>query len=156
MLLPRLNFPEYNFKLQKASPDGQSIKIFDKIRGKYVLLTPEEWVRQHLIQYMLSEKGYPSGLLSVEKKIKVNGLTKRTDVLVYDKKGLPLLLAECKAPQVSIDQKVFDQAARYNMVLGVQYYVLSNGIQTICCKVDHELQKYQFLEEFPSFTSLSF
>lgn len=125
------------------------------MRKKYVALTPEEWVRQHLLQYMMIEKGYPAGLLSVEKKIILNGLTKRTDVVAYTKDARPLLLAECKAPEVKIDQHVFDQAARYNMILGVQFYVLSNGFDTYCCRIDHERHGYDFLPEIPPYMLLS-
>lgn len=155
MQLQRLNFPEYNFKLQKASADGQSIKIFDIVRKKFVVLNPEEWVRQHLLHFMMSEKGYPLSLLSVEKKLTLNGLTKRTDIVAYGKTHVPILLVECKAPQIPINQQVFDQAARYNMVLGVDYYVLSNGMETYCCKVNREEESYRFLTDFPQFTELS-
>jgi hypothetical protein len=153
---PQLNFPGYNFKLQKASPDGQSIKIFDIVRKKFLLLTPEEWVRQHLIHYLVNDRQFPLSLLSVEKKIVLNGLTKRTDIVAFGMNHKPFLLAECKAPDIIIDQKVFDQAARYNMVLNTRFYVLSNGLQTYCCEVDHVRTAYNFLPGIPSYDTMSF
>lgn len=154
MLFPRLNFPTYNFKVQNTSPDGQSLKIFDIVRKKYVQLTPEEWVRQHLIHFLVNERKFPLSLLSVEKKIVVNGLLKRTDVVAYGSDLNPVLLIECKAPEIEINQKVFDQAARYNRVLNLSYYVLSNGLETICCRIDHSTTSYHFLEEIPEYSDL--
>lgn len=150
MTLPVLNFPSYNFRVDETG-GGQSSKIFDIVRRRFVWLTPEEWVRQHLIQYLIHEKHFPKGLVAVEKNIRVNGLPRRTDVLIYNKSMKKVLLAECKAPAVKITQKVFDQAARYNLSLDVKYFVLTNGLQTICCTLDHEKQKYNFLEEIPVF-----
>src|SRR5437762_6309874 len=118
VIFPQLNFPSYPLKI--ASIDGQSSKIFDIIRRKYVALTPEEWVRQHIIHYLVNEKNVPKSLMAVEKILKVNQLKRRTDVLVY--RGVqPLLLTECKSPDIKITQKVFDQAARYNLSLDVKY-----------------------------------
>ena len=154
MQLPNLNFPAYNFRIQKASPEGQSLKIFDIIRKKFIALTPEEWVRQHLIHFLVNERKFPQTLISVEKKLLINGLLKRTDLVIYSTLHKPLLLVECKAPSVKIDQQVFDQAARYNLSLDLNYYILSNGIETYCCKVDHLNQKYDFLENIPAFQEL--
>ncbi len=144
----KLNFPAYRFKIT-SDPAGQSSKIFDIIRRKYVLLTPEEWVRQHLLHYLVTEKKFPKSLIGVEKRVRVNGLPRRTDVLVYNKSMRKILLAECKAPSVRVTQKVFDQAARYNLSLDVKYFVLTNGLETICCTMDHENKKYNFLKEIP-------
>lgn len=154
MQLPVLNFPSYQFRIS-LSGSGQSSKIFDIVRRKFVALTPEEWVRQHLLQYLASEKKVPKSLVAVEKILKVNGLPRRTDVLVYSKAMKKILLAECKAPSVKITQKVFDQAARYNLSLDVSYFVLTNGLQTYCCTMDHELRQYRFLEEVPEFENLT-
>ena len=149
---PRLKLPEAVFRIISGS--GQSSKIFDIIRRKYVLLTPEEWVRQHLLHYLVNEKKFPLGLIAVEKSIKVNGLPRRTYVLVYNSRPEKILLAECKAPEVKITQSVFDQAARYNLSLDVKYFVLTNGIETYCCTMDHEKKQYHFLKEVPMFTEL--
>ena len=150
--LPVLKLPAPAFKIISGS--GQSSKIFDKIRRKYVLLTPEEWVRQHLLYYFTEDKKFPQSLIAVEKSVKVNRLPRRTDVLVYNSKLEKLLLAECKAPSVKITQAVFDQAARYNMTLDAKYFVLTNGFETYCCTMDHVLKKYLFLKEVPVFSEL--
>jgi hypothetical protein len=152
MQLPVLKLPAHDFRIIPGS--GQSSKIFDTIRRKYVLLTPEEWVRQHLLHYLTEEKKFPLSLIAVEKSVKVNSLPRRTDVLVYNSKLEKLLLAECKAPSVKITQTVFDQAARYNMTLDVKYFVLTNGLETYCCTIDHELRKYNFLKEVPEFDGI--
>ena len=150
--LPVLKLPAPVFRIIPGS--GQSSKIFDTIRRKYVLLTPEEWVRQHLLHYLTEEKKFPHSLIAVEKRVKVNSLTRRTDVLVYNSKLQKLLLVECKAPSVKITQAVFDQAARYNMTLNVKYFVLTNGFETYCCTMDHTLKKYLFLKEVPLYPDL--
>ena len=148
MELPRLAFPDYQFKLL-GEETGQSLKIFDMIRKKYVALTPEEWVRQHLLHFLVNERKFPQSLLSVEKKVLVNRLYRRTDIVVYTNTLQPVMIAECKSPSVKISQSAFDQAARYNMTLGVKYFLLSNGMNTYCCRVNHEEQSYVFLEEIP-------
>ena len=154
MQLPRLNFPEYNFKLQRSSDERQSLKIFDIIRKKYVSLTPEEWVRQHLLHFLVNERKFPQSLVSVEKKLLINNLEKRTDVVIYSSSLQPVLLAECKAPKVPLTQSVFDQAARYNMTLNVAYFLITNGIESFICRIDHERQSYSFLNEIPTYQEL--
>ena len=149
-MLEALNFPSYKFRID-ADQAGQSSKIFDIVRRKFVMLTPEEWVRQHLLHYLVSEKKFPRSLIGVEKSVKVNGLARRTDVLVYNNVMKKVLLAECKSPSVKITQKVFDQAARYNLSVDVKYFVLTNGMQTICCILNHEMKRYDFLKEVPEF-----
>ena len=149
-MVQALNFPHYPIKVT-TDPAGQSSKIFDIIRRKYIMLTPEEWVRQHLLHYLVEEKKIPASLIGVEKGVKVHGLVRRTDVLVYNRDSKKSILAECKAPSVKIDQHVFDQAARYNLSLDVKYFVLTNGLETICCSMNHELMKYEFLKEIPEF-----
>ena len=150
--LPVLKLPAPVFRIIPGS--GQSSKIFDTIRRKYVMLTPEEWVRQHLLHYLTTEKKFPHSLIAVEKSVKVNSLPRRTDVLVYNSKLEKILLAECKAPSVKITQAVFDQAARYNMTLDVKYFVLTNGFETYCCTMDHELKKYLFVKEVPEYDQI--
>jgi len=117
-----------------------------------LLLTPEEWIRQLLIRYLVSQKGYSYGRLATEQVLKVAGQKRRFDLLAYDRRGLPFLLAECKAPEVKLNQKAFDQIAAYNYALRVPYLLLSNGPQTICCEMDYqndEGRSYRFLEEIP-------
>lgn len=143
-----LNLPPYQFKLKQQ---GQRTQIFDSIRKKYVVLTPEEWVRQNFLQFLIREKNYPASLIAVEAGLKYNQLQKRMDVLVYDKQGTPHLMVECKAPEVKINQDVFDQIARYNMVFKVKYLVVTNGMHHFCCLMDYTNNAYQYLEQIPVF-----
>ena len=143
-----LNLPPYQFKLKQQ---GLRTQIFDSIRKKYVVLTPEEWVRQNFLQFLIQEKKYPASLIAVEAGLKYNQLQKRMDVLVYDKQGTPHLMVECKAPEVKINQDVFDQIARYNMVFKVKYLVVTNGMHHFCCVMDYTNNAYQYLEQIPVF-----
>jgi type I site-specific restriction endonuclease len=152
--LPKLSFPVYEFKIQAAVSPGQSLKIFDIIRKKYVTLTPEEWVRQHLLHFLVNERKFPQSLLSVEKKVLVNRLGKRTDIVAYSSSLKPIMIAECKAPSVSLKQMAFDQAARYNMSFGVFYFIITNGLETHCCILDKDSQTYRFLTEIPSYEEI--
>jgi hypothetical protein len=146
---PRLHFPDYKFTIRPAGKDGDSVKIFDIIRRKYVTLTPEEWVRQHLLHFLLDDRAYPKGLVAVEKSLKVGPLDKRFDLLVYDRNHRPVLLAECKAPGVALDQPVFDQAARYNLTLRVPYLLITNGLETRLCRVDKDRKVLVPLPDLP-------
>lgn len=148
MSLPKLNFPSYDFRLRENSSRPE---IFDQVRKVWVTLTPEEWVRQHVIRWIVEEKNYPASLLAVEKSITVNGLTKRCDIVAFNKSGIPILVIECKAHDVEISQAVFDQAARYNLTLNVNLFLLTNGLKHFCCVADHEKQSYNFLKELPAF-----
>ena len=143
-----LNFPTYKFKL-KSSENKQY--IFDVIRKKYIVLTPEEWVRQHTLHFLISEKKYPKSLIAVEKQLTVNNLKKRTDILVFNTYGLHELIVECKSPNIKIAQDTFDQIARYNLKLQANYLVVTNGLQHYFCKLDHENEQYTFLEEIPNY-----
>ena len=154
MDLVKLHFPEYKFTLKAEESDGQFAKIFDIVRKKYVRLSPEEWVRQHMIHFLVHDKKVPISLTAIEKLVMVNRLQRRFDILVYSKQHKPWLLVECKAPEVKISQEVFDQAARYNLSLQAEYFVLTNGLQTYCCRLDHVNGKYQFLEELPFYENL--
>jgi hypothetical protein len=145
--LPTLNFPIYDFRIRET--DSQ-LRIFDPARKKYVALTPEEWVRQHLIHYLSKDKGYPLGLMKVEKEFKYNKLTKRADIIVCDRTGAPLLMAECKSPDVEITQGVFDQAVRYNLIMDVELMILSNGINHFCFQLDKDTRTYVVLTEIPN------
>ena len=130
-----LNLPEFSFKFRK---EGQSKQIFDGIRRKYVVLTPEEWVRQNFIQYLIFDKKYPASLMAVEKGLKVNTLQKRTDIVVYNNQGKPWMLIECKSPEVKIDQETFYQASRYNIKHQAEYLVLTNGLSHFCLRLKQD------------------
>jgi len=147
----KLNLPEYSFRFSK---NGDQVLIFDPFRKKHVILTPEEWVRQNFLQFLLNEKNYPESLIKVEMGLRLNKLPKRSDIVVFDSQGKPSLLVECKAPSVKISQKVFDQIARYNMTLKVEYLVVTNGLKHYCCKLDFTSKSYSFLEEIPSFSEI--
>jgi len=146
--MQKLHFPTYTFRFKNSE---NKIAIFDEIRKKFILLTPEEWVRQHVVQFLLQEKNYPKSHINVEKLIKINDLNKRYDIVVYQPNGELFLLIECKAPEVKISQQTFDQIARYNLVLNAKYLMVSNGLNHYFCQMDFENEKYVFLEELPSF-----
>lgn len=150
LLLP-LNLPPYPFKL--TDENGQ-LSIFDTLRKKNLILTPEEWVRQHFVQYLIKDKHYPKSLIKLEGGLKLHGMAKRSDIVVFNSSGEKILLVECKAPSVGISQGTFDQAARYNMVHKVKLLVVSNGLQHYYCRIDFEKQSYQFIEELPSYKEL--
>lgn len=146
-----LNLPKYDFKVKSNAASPQ---VFDTVRKKYVKLTPEEWVRQHFIHYLIAEKGYPASLIGVEYALKYNNMQKRADILCFDQQGNPLLLVECKAASVKLDQKVFDQIARYNFSLRVPYLIVTNGMQHYCCLMDYEANSYLFIKEIPAFKEI--
>jgi len=148
--LIKLNFPNYSFRFKNSE---NKVAIFDEIRKKFVVLTPEEWVRQHVVQYLLLEKKYPKSLINVEKLVKVNGLNKRYDIVVFQPNGEIFLLIECKAPEVAISQQTFDQIARYNLKLNAQFLMVTNGLNHYFCQMDFENEKYVFLREAPEFRS---
>jgi len=143
-----LNLPTYKFRIKS---NENKFAIFDIIRKKYVVLTPEEWVRQHLIHYLIEEKNYPISLIAVEKKVTVNKLTKRTDILIFNSFGLPEMIVECKAPSIKINQDTFDQIARYNLKLDANFLIVSNGLEHFICKMDTENECYIFLENIPNY-----
>jgi hypothetical protein len=128
--------------------------ILDTIRRKYVKLTPEEWVRQNFIRYLVTEGKYPVGLLGVEVMFRLNKLMRRVDILVHNRSGEPVMIVECKAPEVKIDDRVFDQIVTYNMGLRVPYIVVTNGIVNYACKINHEEKKYDFLLVIPLYEDL--
>lgn len=143
-----LNFPSYSFRFKNSE---NNVAIFDEVRKKFIQLTPEEWVRQHTLQYVLQEKKYPKSYLNVEKLIKINDLNKRYDIVVFQPDGSIFLLVECKAPEVKITQETFDQIARYNLVLKAQYLMVTNGLNHYFCRMDFEQEAYVFLKELPDF-----
>ena len=146
--MQELNLPVYEFRIKT---EGGKEYIFDLVRRRFVLLTPEEWVRQNFMRYLAEEKKYPESLMAVEKQITLNGKLFRFDLLVYRRNGQPLLIAEFKAPGVKISQETFDQVVRYNMALKVERVVVSNGLQHFVCEIDYKMNNYKFLREVPEF-----
>ncbi|WP_369753729.1 type I restriction enzyme HsdR N-terminal domain-containing protein [Flavobacterium sp. WC2409] len=146
--MQKLNFQLYNFRFKNSE---NKVSIFDEIRKKFIILTPEEWVRQHVVQFLLEEKKYPKSLINVEKVLKVNGLRKRYDVVVFNTDGSIFILIECKAPEIKIAQITFDQIARYNMTMKAEYLMVTNGLNHYFCQMDFENEKYQFLAELPMY-----
>lgn len=150
--MQKLNFPSYSFRFKNSE---NKVSIFDEIRKKFIILTPEEWIRQHVIQLLLQEKNYPKSYINVEKLIKVNDLSKRYDIIVYQPNGEIFLLVECKSSDVKIDQKTFDQIARYNLTLNAKYLMVTNGLNHYFCQMDFEKEKYVFLKELPNFEKIN-
>jgi len=148
----KLNLPEYNFRMEAVE---STTWIFDPIRKKKVVLTPEEWVRQNFLQYLIREKQVPESLVRVEMGLKLNKLTRRGDIVVFNRTGQPLLIVECKSPDVKLNQKVFDQVARYNLVLKVDYLIITNGLKHFCCRMDYPNHAYHFLESIPDYSKMT-
>ncbi|MCK6609210.1 MAG: type I restriction enzyme HsdR N-terminal domain-containing protein [Flavobacterium sp.] len=148
--MQKLNFPVYSFRFKNSE---NKVSIFDEIRKKFILLTPEEWVRQHVVQFLLQDKKYPKSYINVEKLIKINNLSKRYDGVVFQPNGEIFLLIECKAPEVPISQQTFDQIARYNLVLKAKYLMVTNGLNHYFCQMDFENEKYVFLKELPEYSN---
>ena len=148
----KLNFPLFEMKLK--TENGQT-KIFDTIRKKYVVLTPEELVRQHVINFLVSVKGFPTGLLGVEQKVTVNSLPQRADIIAYNKQGEALLVVECKSYTTELTQQVYAQAARYNISLKAPFLMVTNGIKHFCSKIDFDKKVSYPLETVPKFEEIS-
>lgn len=146
-----IDFPQYPFKFRQRMGRRE---IFDICRRKYLVLTPEEMVRQHLIHLLAQELGYPLSLMSVEKGIELNGTKKRCDIVIYGRDGKPCMIVECKAPEVKLSQDTFDQAARYNLQLQVPYLLLCNGYECFCSRVDHQDKSFTFLNAIPAYADL--
>jgi type I site-specific restriction endonuclease len=144
----RLNLPNYDFKMKTEQGSRQ---IFDPVRKKMVKLDPEEWVRQNFIQFLNKDKNYPISLMAVEKGLTVNKLSKRFDILCYNNDSKPLLLVECKAPNIKISQAAFDQISIYNLQFKVPFLLVSNGLEHYCCQLDYEKNSYSFLSEIPDY-----
>lgn len=148
--MQQLNLPPYPFRLK--SNEKQTL-IFDELRKKYIILTPEEWVRQHFVQFLIQKKNYPRSLIAIEKQLTINNLKKRSDILIFSSNGLPNIIVECKAPNVKITQSAFDQIARYNLKLQANFLIVSNGLEHYFCRLDTEKERYIFLEDIPSYSS---
>ena len=146
-----LNLPTYSLSVK--SQEGR-FYIFDPVRKKYVLLTPEEWVRQHFLQYLVRDKGYPASLMAVEKEFVFNRMKKRSDILVHNRMGEPVLLVECKAPKVRVSREVFGQIGLYNLSHKVAWLVVTNGMEHYCCHFDKAEGKYRFVDRIPGWTEV--
>jgi hypothetical protein len=150
-MMETLNLPAYEFRTTERAGKRH---IYDPFRQTYVRLTPEEWVRQHVVQYLIQELGVPAGLVATETSMQYQGQPWRADVVVHDRQGDPLLLVECKAPSVPIRQDAFDQGARYNLVFDAPVLVVTNGQEHYACRVDPDSGEYAFLDDLPSYETL--
>ncbi len=147
LLLP-LHLPPYPFRITEQ--DGQ-LTLFDVIRKKKIIITPEEWVRQHFVQFLILQKHYPKTLIKLEGGHKLHGMPKRTDIIVYNNAGEKILLVECKAPSIPVNQKTFDQVARYNLVHKTNLLAVTNGLEHFYCRVNFERREYKFIDELPDY-----
>ena len=148
---PALALPDHGLKTRHG-PDGP--QVFDAIRRQWVALLPEEWVRQHFVNFLVHDKGCPASLIAVERQLTLNGLSKRADIVVHAADGRPVALVECKAPRVKVGQAVFEQAARYNCVFRVKWLIVTNGLKHYCCAVDHFKASVDFVVEIPDHAAL--
>ncbi len=151
-MFPKLNFPDFNFKFKVTN---QKKQIFDVFRKKFVFLTPEEWVRQNLLMYLCEYKNFPESLLEVEKKVLINGMNKRCDALFYNQKMDPLMIVECKSPEIKITDKVFNQIARYYLVLKPKFLLISNGMIHYFFSIDNMKKKYLFHQNIPDYNKIT-
>lgn len=149
--MERLNLPTYNYRLQQSA---RGLNIYDELRRKFVALTPEEWVRQHFVAYLINHKGWSAPLMANEIALTLNGTRRRCDTVVFDRQGHPLVIVEYKATNVAVTQAVFDQIVRYNMVLQARYLIVSNGLAHYCCRIDYANHRYEFLPEIPKWDEL--
>ena len=144
-----LNLPAFDHKIRKG--DNARDEIWDGFRRKYVALTPEEWVRQHFLHFLVAERHFPAALMGVEVALKINHMPKRCDIVAYDRSGKPLMIVECKAPHVEITQDVFNQVALYNLSVIGPYVVVTNGFTHYACKINHAEKNWQFLPDIPDY-----
>jgi hypothetical protein len=151
--MPELNLPQIDLKSRQL--EGQRTEIFDQFRKKFVILNPEEWVRQHMLHYLITEFKYPANLLGVEVSMKRDSLLERADIVVYNNSLKPLMIIECKAASVNLSQQVFEQAARYNLSFGVSFIAITNGLRLIAAQVNPENQSVSMLKSFPSYSQLN-
>lgn len=147
--LPSLNLPAFELKLET---NGEEVRIYDPIRRKSVILTPEEYVRQNFVNWLVKQLRYPASLIANETSIRVNDTLKRCDTVVFNRRGEPLMIVEYKAPHVSITQETFDQIVRYNLSLKARYLVVSNGLHHYCCVIDYKTNTYNFIPEIPNYS----
>lgn len=149
---PELNLPSFNIRLKE---EQNEVRVFDPLREKWILLTPEEWVRQHFINWLKTEFHYPLSLMANEVKINLNDTVKRCDTVIFRRDGSPFIIVEYKAPNVAVTQNVFDQIARYNMQLHADYLIVSNGLNHYCCKLDYANNTYHFIPHIPDYGTIA-
>lgn len=147
-----LNLPKTDLKIQRM---GNRLMVFDILRRKFVVLTPEEWVRQHFIHFLIQQKGYNSACIANEVSLNLNNTRKRCDTVVFDAQACPIMIVEYKAPQIPITQTVFDQISRYNMKMKVRWLIVSNGMQHYCCRINYEGETYEFSPDIPTWQELT-
>ncbi|NNE31833.1 MAG: type I restriction enzyme HsdR N-terminal domain-containing protein [Winogradskyella sp.] len=147
--MQNLNFPKFEYRFKSTE---NKVSIFDVIRKKFIILQPEEWVRQHCVHYLINDKNYPKSLINVEKELNLNGLKKRYDIVVFNTDGSIHLVVECKAHNVAINQSTFDQIARYNLALNASYLMVTNGLNHYYCEMDTRAKHYKFLRSLPNYT----
>ena len=147
--MDKLNLPAYKFRI--SGTQKNNTLIFDTFRKKFISLTPEEWVRQHILRFLTEEKSVPEALVSVEAGININRLAKRYDALIFDRNGKPWMIVECKAPSVAINQSVFDQVVAYNQTVKAKYILVTNGLKHYCCDMSNANQQVQYLSNIPNF-----
>lgn len=152
MIIQPLNLPEYEHRFKR---EGKKTKIFDHVRKKFLVLTPEEWVRQNFIQFLIREKHYPASLISIEKGLKVNQISKRCDVLIHNSYGKAMLLVECKSPNVKLSSETYHQAAIYNLNFKLPFLIVTNGLQHFCSKINFADSTYSFLEDIPDYDQIN-
>ena len=146
-----LNLPAYDVRIRGTQEHPE---IFDFLRRRYVALTPEEWVRQHFTHWLIEHKGYPKGLMGNEIEMRIGAKKLRCDSILYNKVSQPQMIIEYKAPSIKLKQQVFDQISVYNLLLRVDYLVISNGLQHYCCRMNYEQRSYEFLREIPDYMQL--
>lgn len=147
-MFQELNFPKFEYRFKSTE---NKVSIFDVIRKKFIILQPEEWVRQHCVHYLINNKNYPISLINVEKELTINGLKKRYDIVIFNSDGSIFLIVECKSHSIKIDQTTFDQIARYNLVLNATYLMVTNGLNHYYCEMDMESERYSFLKTIPDY-----
>jgi hypothetical protein len=150
--MQKLNFPTYQFRFK--SNENKTL-IFDDIRKKFVVLKPEEWVRQHCLKFLIHEKKYPKSLINVEKTLTINSLVKRYDIVVFNPDGSIHIIIECKSPSIKITQNTFDQIAQYNLTLNAKYMMLTNGLRHYFCTIDPINKRYNFLQDIPDYHKIN-
>ncbi|EPR70700.1 hypothetical protein ADIWIN_3347 [Winogradskyella psychrotolerans RS-3] len=148
-MLQELNFPKFEYRFKSTE---NKVSIFDVIRKKFIILQPEEWVRQHCVHYLINEKKFPKSLINVEKELIINGLKKRYDIVIFNSDGSIHLIVECKSHSIQIDQTTFDQIARYNLALNASYLMVTNGFNHYYCEMDFEAERFSFLRDIPNYT----
>ncbi|GAB4162989.1 MAG: type I restriction enzyme HsdR N-terminal domain-containing protein [Winogradskyella sp.] len=146
--MQKLNFPQFDYRFKSTE---NKVSIFDVIRKKFIVLQPEEWVRQHCVHYLIKEKNYPRSLINVEKELSINGLKKRYDIVIFNTDGSILLIVECKSYDITINQDTFDQIARYNLALNAEFLMVTNGLNHYYCQMDLKAERYRFLKDIPNY-----